>query len=63
MINAATKEELKLIAENGFYKVNGDVIIGDLYRDPVDLHVAVLIVKRKVKLEDLGESITPVVTQ
>ena len=55
LINAASKQELKLIKSAGFYRINGDVVLGDLYRDPVDMHVAILLVTRKVPLEELPE--------
>lgn len=63
IINAATKNELKLIKEAGFYQLNGDIVIGDLYRDPIDLHVAVLIVSRKVKVDELNMSDMPLETK
>lgn len=53
IINAATKNELTLVKQGGFYQLNGDVVVGDLYRDSKDMHVSVLLVSRKVKLEDL----------
>lgn len=54
IINAATKNELTLVKQGGFYQLNGDVVVGDLYRDAKDMHVSVLLVSRKVKLEDLN---------
>lgn len=59
IINAATKNELTLVKQGGFYQLNGDVVVGDLYRDSKDMHVSVLLVSRKVKLEELSAGEIP----
>lgn len=53
LINAATKKELILIKAAGMYRINGEAVIGDLYRDPLDHKTAIVVVNRRVHIDDL----------
>lgn len=57
LINARTKQELKLIEKAQFYRVGNEVVIGDLYSDPTDSSSSIISVIRKTKLIDVEELI------
>lgn len=60
IISISSKENMKLEKKSGFFKLNGDVVIGDLYRDPSNHDIAIVIVSRKVPLESLEPEVNQV---
>lgn len=53
LINVQTKQEFKLVKQNGVYKINGDVVVGDLYRDASNPEFAIIDVSNKLHPEDI----------
>lgn len=58
LINAADKNKLVLVRKNLTTIVDDEVVIGDLYRDPANLAVSIIVVQRHMPVEDLAKVLT-----
>lgn len=55
LLNAGTKHKLDLIKQNAVIDVSGEIVICDLYRDPTSPAVAILVVQRKMHVDDIDD--------
>lgn len=53
IINAATHKELMCVKKAGSYIVDGEVVLGDLYKDPEDDHIALIAVTSRIHPENI----------
>jgi hypothetical protein len=53
IINAATKSPLTLIKSGGVFKIDESLVSGDLYRDPNNMGVAVVVIKKSIHIDDM----------